>query len=93
MTAQGLQLLWQVLLYKVLGTTRLLFAPVSKVYQHMKKTYIVPQADIVEMDFMPIMTTVSREQIEKNAGSGSAETGSPNLSAGQYNKWSNIWKR
>lgn len=59
----------------------------------MKKVYIIPQIDYVDMKVSAIMTTASREQIEENVGSGSAEPGSPNLSGANRGEWGNLWKK
>ena len=58
----------------------------------MKKNYVKPEAMNVEMEFSPVMTSVSGETTGSGTGSGTAGNDTEDLSAGNRSEWGNIWK-
>lgn len=58
----------------------------------MKKQYIKPAVEIVEIEQETLMLTASGEQTNAGTGSGTAGDDTPNLSNKHRGTWGNLWE-
>ena len=58
---------------------------------NMKKQYVTPIIDIVEIEHEALMLTASGEQSNVGTGSGTAGNDTPDLSNKRRDTWGNLW--
>ena len=58
---------------------------------NMKKQYVTPIIDIVEIEHEALMLTASSEQSNVGTGSGTAGNDTPDLSNRHRGTWGNLW--
>ena len=58
----------------------------------MKKRYIAPITEVLEMETPQLMLTISGEQGGVGTGSGSAGNGTPDLVNNRRGRWGNLWE-
>ena len=57
----------------------------------MKKDYVKPTLEAVEVEFESLMTTTSGEQGSTGVGSGSAGDETDDYTNGRRGSWGNLW--
>ena len=57
----------------------------------MKKRYITPQIEVLELETTQLMLTASGETSSSGTGSGSADDTSPDLATDRRGSWGNLW--
>lgn len=58
----------------------------------MKKQYITPITEILEIESLQMMLTISGEQDETGLGNGSVGNNTPDLTNGRRGSWGNLWE-
>ena len=58
---------------------------------NMKKQYVAPIINIVEIEHEALMLTASSEQSNVGTGSGTAGNDTPDLSNRHRGTWGNLW--
>ena len=58
----------------------------------MKKRYITPQMEVLELETPQLMFTTSGETSSSGTGSGSADDTTPDLATGRRGAWGNLWE-
>ena len=59
--------------------------------KNMKKRYVAPIIDIVDIEYEVLMLAVSSEQSNTGTGSGTAGNDTPDLSNKRRGTWGNLW--
>ena len=59
--------------------------------KNMKKQYIKPAVEIIEIEQEALMLTASGEQTNASTGSGTAGNDTPDLSNKRRDTWGNLW--
>ena len=59
---------------------------------NMKKQYVMPIIDIINIEHEALMLTVSGEQSNAGTGSGTVGNETPNLSNKRRGTWGNLWE-
>ena len=58
---------------------------------NMKKQYVKPILEVVNIEYETMMLTVSGEQSSAGTGSGTAGNDTPDLSNRHRGTWGNLW--
>ena len=58
---------------------------------NMKKQYVKPRFEIVEIEHEALLLTASGEQGNVGTGGGTAGNETPDLSNGHRGSWGNLW--
>ena len=57
----------------------------------MKKRYITPQMEVLELETPQLMSATSGETGSVGTGGGSADDTSPDLATGRRGSWGDLW--